>query len=285
MISDPCSRNLRRILSALFTSFSLSLLISAATKRSTYLRSVRTAFSLPLEFDTHRISTPSFVARFHVATMLRWSFFLAASRLGRSFPCAPPSCAPSADLSLDPSSPGSPCSSEASSPEPSPSSELCSRPAALAAASASLAAASSSGASSSSATASLGSGSMRRSFISWSNWKRSGSPPLSGCNSKAFFLKARRMAPWSRVCGMPNTAQAARFSSVFMRPFAFFRHSWRKPISSLMASSLMPFKRSPKRRSPACNSSMRRWGSTAPNLTSKPSWSMTPLDDFSGCSL
>mmetsp|Transcript_44464 Transcript_44464/g.118063 ORF Transcript_44464/g.118063 Transcript_44464/m.118063 type:complete len:201 (+) Transcript_44464:1041-1643(+) len=106
-----------------------------------------------------------------------------------------------------------------------------------------LRASSSSGSSSSFLSSSL-SMSFRRSFISWSSWNFSGSPPLSGCSSKAIFLYILLTSSPTASGWRPKNASADRFCSALNRPLALSLHFWILLTSSSVASTLDALRRS-----------------------------------------
>mmetsp|Transcript_63833 Transcript_63833/g.179691 ORF Transcript_63833/g.179691 Transcript_63833/m.179691 type:complete len:381 (+) Transcript_63833:462-1604(+) len=304
MTSEPCSRKRRKMRSAFFGSFSLSLLTSTFAKRSQNFLSCRRESPPPSPSAwLLLISSASFPARCQSSMKFLCSFRLAARCLSRL------KSAPRPMLSMSSSSPSAsgfllrfffllgniffsssfasqllseekPLWSESSSPSlPSSSFPSFSFPSFFSF-SASCAFATSSARSFSSfcwSSSSLGVGRIRSSFISWSSWKRSASPPLSGWSSSAFLLKAFLTAAWlAEPGGMPRKAQAARRSRVFRRPLAFTRQSWRLMTSSWSSWSLISRRRLSRPVRPPANSSTSRPGSSCPNLFSKSTRSIRP---------
>mmetsp|Transcript_70741 Transcript_70741/g.156084 ORF Transcript_70741/g.156084 Transcript_70741/m.156084 type:complete len:212 (-) Transcript_70741:314-949(-) len=80
--------------------------------------------------------------------------------------------------------------------------------------------------------------SVRRSFISCSSWNFSGSPPLSGCSSKAIFLYTALMSFMLESGGKPKNARAERFCRLRKLAFTESRHFWMRPTSSSVSSML-----------------------------------------------
>mmetsp|Transcript_64681 Transcript_64681/g.187461 ORF Transcript_64681/g.187461 Transcript_64681/m.187461 type:complete len:286 (+) Transcript_64681:834-1691(+) len=179
MISAPCFTNLRNFDSAPFTSSCRSVFSSLFTKRSTKdLRMFSAGCALAFLAFSHVISSLDFFARSQRRTELSWTSI-------RSFRIR--------------SSGDKRCFSSSSS------------------FSFSFFFASSSSAFSSSVFFSSASISFSRSFISWSSWNFSGSPPLSGCSSNAIFLYILLMSASLASGGKPKNANAERF----WRPFKF----------------------------------------------------------------
>mmetsp|Transcript_103480 Transcript_103480/g.316788 ORF Transcript_103480/g.316788 Transcript_103480/m.316788 type:complete len:222 (+) Transcript_103480:239-904(+) len=92
--------------------------------------------------------------------------------------------------------------------------------------------ASSSSAFSSSVFLSSASSSFKRSFISWSSWNFSGSPPLSGWSSSAIFLYILLISPSDASGGSPRKESAERFARPLRLAFAPSRHFWILLISA-----------------------------------------------------
>mmetsp|Transcript_32286 Transcript_32286/g.106550 ORF Transcript_32286/g.106550 Transcript_32286/m.106550 type:complete len:212 (-) Transcript_32286:276-911(-) len=128
-----------------------------------------------------------------------------------------------------------------------------------------------------SSPSSFAEGMTNNSFISCNSWNRSASPPLSGCSSNAFFLKAFLIAAWlAQPTSIPKNAQAARFSNVLRRPLACARQSWKASTSSLNSSLLKAFNLRSRPARPPANSSVSRAGSNCPNLVSRSTLSIKP---------
>mmetsp|Transcript_57793 Transcript_57793/g.163055 ORF Transcript_57793/g.163055 Transcript_57793/m.163055 type:complete len:307 (-) Transcript_57793:261-1181(-) len=176
IISAPCLMNFRNLFSAPFASSCLKVLISLLTKRSTNVLSMFNAgWVLHRMCLSAGISSLDFFARSQTRTTLSWismRSFLILSEGGSFWPFS------SSSFSF----------------------------------SFALRASSSSGSSSSFLSFSSSSSmSLSRSFISWSSWNFSGSPPLSGCSSSASFLYILLMSPSVASGGSPRKASAERF--------------------------------------------------------------------------
>mmetsp|Transcript_46010 Transcript_46010/g.109308 ORF Transcript_46010/g.109308 Transcript_46010/m.109308 type:complete len:249 (+) Transcript_46010:657-1403(+) len=200
-ISAPCFRNFRSFASAPLVSSWRKVLISLVTKRSTKSRRMfKAGCALTFRAFSPTISSLDFLAFSHKRTVLSCTSmrnFLMRSLGGRRF--------------FSSSSSFSFCFFASSSSGSSTSSFLSSPPSSF-------------------------SISVRRSFISWSSWNFSGSPPLSGWSSKAIFLYMALMSFCPESGGRPKKASADRFCKLRRLAFTESRHFWMRPTSSSVSS-------------------------------------------------
>mmetsp|Transcript_127769 Transcript_127769/g.357735 ORF Transcript_127769/g.357735 Transcript_127769/m.357735 type:complete len:261 (+) Transcript_127769:250-1032(+) len=203
MISTPCLTNFRNLASAPLGSSWRRVLSSLFTKRSTKsLKMPRAGCALEALALSVLISSLDFLALSHKRTMLSCTSM-------RNF--------------LVRSSGANLCLSSSSS-----SSSFCFS-AFLAISSSAL---------SSSLFLSSASISFNLSLISCNSWNFSGSPPLSGCNSKAIFLYILLMSVSVASGGNPKNAKADRFWSPLRLAFATSLHFWILATSASSCSVL-----------------------------------------------